>query len=123
MIFQLLDINNEEVASGTFEEMIILEQKKRSLGGSGFIIEIDYFALGYAFYKSDDKDARSAINTEFMLGFVTALAEYPDSRFKTIRQAFEAYWGRVVVDCFVRLAKEFRENQEYFVRWPNLKLE
>jgi hypothetical protein len=122
MIYQLLDDNNEEVSSGTFDEMKELEQQKREFGESGFTVCLDYFAMGYAFYKSDDKNSESAINKEFMLGFLMGLAEYPDYRFKTIKQAFEHYFGRFIVDTFVDLAVRLKANKTEFQRWPALPI-
>lgn len=75
---------------------------------------------GYAYYKFGD--GKLAISQDFMLGYMLALAEYPDSAFKSIKDAFLSNFSKYHTEKFVKLAKEFRENQKEWVRWPSLPL-
>lgn len=81
---------------------------------------IDYEAMGYAFYKLGG--GTSEVNNGFMLGFMLGLAEYP-ANYKTVKEAFLEHFSKERTAKFLQLAKEFRENQTEWVRWPSLALE
>ena len=76
--------------------------------------------FGYAHYKFGY--GQIVVNQDFMLGFVLALAEYPDDDYSTIKQAFAHYFSRSDTEKFVEIARDFRANQTEWVRWPSLPL-
>lgn len=143
MIYQLLAANNDVLAVGTFGEMTELEASKRAFGEFGMVIakeqcelEEEQYCSAYALYKSDGAYGYLHNSEAAMLGFVAALAEYPD-QWRTIEQAIDYYAHLAnkhkllretrkdnsrLVKSLVDYAKAFREKQSEWVRWPSLPL-